>query len=394
MQSGAPFCQDIQDSGLTTDQGDLWIGSGLWDEEVDTRSYINRPLELNGLIVDTEPARDTFNMQHSQGPPPAPNTGAIGSFNESINPQSTANFGLDELPRGDHNVGRAAQLSTNQLLSPGQQTATHSLHMQTEESVVQDLRLEIAMLRNEVETKKRKIQALESRNDELGRQNESLKVDRLMSEAESSESRHDQLGRQHESFKVSRSRVMSAVGISEFGNATAPTTPVPRQRRYKTRVAPGMPRRNTPRSPPDSSASRQSSYRGPSSSQGSQASWQNNSSPAPHTSAMGGQSGMVTSPFNNHAMSSHSDTPFSLFTEAVRSRRDSTSSSASRSDDDLAQASLCRRVGDERLPSIGAVHEWRNGSLPRRLLHRESSADGEEDLTRFLTRLNLRQDEL
>jgi hypothetical protein len=39
------------------------------------------------------------------------------------------------------------------------------------------------------------------------------------------------------------------------------------------------------------------------------------------------------------------------------------------------------------------VDEWRNGSLPQRLLIRQSGADREEDLSRSLTRLNLRHDE-
>jgi FtsZ-binding cell division protein ZapB len=382
---GAAFCQVTQESGLTADPSDFL---SLWDQEIDTQPYFNRPLELNGLIADNEPARDTFNSQLPQALPPAANTGSIGSSNEPIHPQSTANLGQRELLRGDHNVGQVGQPSADQLLSQGQQTATNSLSMQKEESVVQYLRMEVNRLQNEVETKKRKIQALESRNDQLGRENEKLKVARLMSTAERPEPRYDQLGRQSESVKAAR--LMSPVGLSKLGDAAAPTTPVPRQRLNTNRNAPGMPRRNAARLQP---ASRQSIYRYPSSSQGSMASWQNISSPAQHTSAVGDRSSMATSPFNNHTISSHSDTPFSLLPEAVGSRRNSTSSTAPSSDDDLAQASRRRRAHDERHLGIRAVDEWRNGSLPQRLLIRQSGADREEDLSRYLTRLNLRQDD-
>jgi hypothetical protein len=383
----AAFCHITQESGLTADSSDFLIDSGLWDQEIDTQPYFNRPLEPNDLVADNEPARDTFNSQLPQALPPAPNTGSIGASNEPIHPQSTANLGQRELLRGDHNVGQVGQTSADQLLSQGQQTATHSLSMHKEESVVQYLRMEVARLQNEVETKKRKIQALESRNDQLGRENEKLKVARLKSTAERPEPRYDQLGRQSE--RVEPARLMSPIELSKLGDAAAPTTPVPRQRLNTKRNAPGMPRRNAPRLP----ASRQSIYRYPPSSQGSLASWKNISSPAQHTSAVGDRSSMATSPFNNHTISSHSDTPFSLLPEAVGSRRNSTSSTAPSSDDDLAQASRRRRANGERYLGIGAVDEWRNGSLPQRLLIRQIGADREEDLSRYLTRLNLRQDE-
>ncbi|ETI19694.1 hypothetical protein G647_08707 [Cladophialophora carrionii CBS 160.54] len=415
-----------QEIGVAADPNVLL---GLSDGEPDTWLNVNNPsFSMHDFMHSIDPASDPFDAQPSQIPHPAMDTGAMGSFNETFHSQSTANFGVGDFPLTDHGDGRAVHPPATQFSSQRQQTTTASPPMQQGETLVQSLQLENARLaaegennkrkieafkaeaennqrkieafkaeaennqrkieafEAEVETKNRKIEALESRNNDLGRENEDLKVERLMAAVPSSESRHGHPGRQSESFKVPR--LMSADESAEVENATAPTTPTPKVPRNNKRKAPGLPRSSTTHSQPDRIAPRQSSYRGASSSQASFASWQNFSSPAQYTSAVGDQSSMATSPYNNHAMSSQADTPFSPFSDIVRPRRDSASSTASRSDGEVARTLRRRQDHVDTCLDIQAVEKWRDGSLSRRLI-RQSSADDERDLAKSFGGLGL-----
>ncbi|EXJ61771.1 hypothetical protein A1O7_02201 [Cladophialophora yegresii CBS 114405] len=382
---------NTQESGVTADPSDLLaISPDPW------LNYNNSPFAMDGFMAGNEPAMVPFNGQPFQMLAPAPNTGAMGPFNGMFHPQPAANLGVGEFPLADHSDDRAVPPQATQFSSQRQQTTTASPAMQQDEGLVQSLRRELARLEAEVENKKRKIQAfeaevedktrkiqaLEFRNDQLGRQNESLKIERLMATAGSSQSRQDQLKQQNESPKVTH--FMSADECAEVQNNAAPTTPTPKYPRNNKRTAPGMPRRNTTHSHPGSLTTRQSSYRGHSSSQATFASRQNLSSPTQYTSSVvGDQSSMATSPYNNQAMSSQADIPFSQFSDIARPRRGSASSTASNSDGEVAQA-LRRRQAN--VGTMLDVRAWRDESLPRQLIRR-SSADHERDLAKSLGQL-------
>ncbi|OCT49784.1 hypothetical protein CLCR_06926 [Cladophialophora carrionii] len=387
-----------QESGVTADPNDFL---GFSAEDPDTWLNVNNPsFSTHEFMHSIDSASDLFDAQPSQTPHPEMDTGAMGSFNEPFHSQSTANVGVGDFPLTNHGDGRAVHPPATQSSSQRQQTTTASLPMHQGETLVQSLQRENAQLAAEVENNKRKIEAfeaeaesnqrkieaLESRNNDLGRENEDLKVKSIMAASRSSASRRDQPGRQSGSVKLLH--LMSADESARVENATVPTTVTPKVPSNNKRKAPGLPRRSTTHSQPDSFTPGQSSYRGASSSQASFASWQNLSSPAQYTSAVGDQSSMATSPYNNHAMSSQADTPFSPFSDIVRPRRDSASSTASRSDGEVAQALRRRQDHVDNCLVIQAVEEWRDGSLSRRLI-RQSSADDERDLAKSFGGLGL-----